>query len=375
MQSPSHPSGTRPIASPIRVLHCIPTLTIGGAETQLKLLAPRLAADPAFEIGVFGRFADADLQALTASGVRCFPLHSRGNYDPAILTTLVRTLRTWRPTVIQTWLTQMDILAGSAALLGRIPWIIAERSSPLAYPPSFRNRLRRWLGQHASLVANAPQGLDVWPDHRSRQVIANGVDFASLREGRGQASDNAASPRAAFNIVTISRLVREKNVETLIRAIALARDSVPDIQLTVVGDGPDRARLESLVVEQDLVRHVTFVGFQTEPVAWLRSADAFASASLFEGHPNAVTEAAATGLPTILSDISMHRSLMMDAALYAQTENPVVFAGHFISLANDPAERAAIVDRADRVIERFDIDLVTAKYAALYRHLATQRSA
>jgi glycosyltransferase involved in cell wall biosynthesis len=229
--------------------------------------------------------------------------------------------------------------------------------------------LRQLVGQRAVVVANAPQGLDVWPEHDDAQVIGNGIDFQSIASvPRGQMSDIEPF-RGRIGIVTLSRLIEDKKIDTLISAIGIAKPAVPNIRLIVIGDGPDRERLEKLVLARDLNDHVVFEGLRTHPLEWLRSAHMFASASLFEGHPNAVTEAAASGVPTILSDITMHRSLMGNAALYAPPGDASAFAAHFVMLARDPVARDEISAAGRDAVARFDIDAIAACYIALYQRL------
>jgi len=370
MQLPfdSFDTGEAPSVRPIRVLHCIPTLAVGGAETQLRLLAPRLAAR-GISVAIFSRFADGDVKALTTDGVTCFPLNSTSNYDPSIIFALHGAVRRFRPAIIQTWLTQMDIVGGVAARAFGIPWIISERSSPPGYPPILKNKLRQWLGRRATICANAQHGLDVWPRNADRDVISNGIDLAAVAAVSQSIHAHAGSLRDTVDVITVSRLAPEKCVDVLIAAIALARSHVPNIRLVVVGDGPERGGLEALAAENDLADHVVFTGFQSSPIEWMRSAHMFASASRFEGHPNAVTEAAAAGIPTILSDIVMHRTLMGNAARYAAPHDASSFANHFIDLSKNYESRNAIAKAARQAVGRFDIDAITSRYIELYQRL------
>lgn len=355
-------------APPIRILHCIPTLDIGGAETQLRLLATRQARQ-GLDVAIFGRIADTDVAALRTQRVSCFPIAAHGNHNPAIPMDLLRVVRQWRPTIIQTWLTQMDILGGMIARTFGIPWIVAERSSPMNYASSAKNRLRQYLGRGAVVVANAPHGLEVWPNHDNSRVIGNGIDFSVLTSRTGNVLREQPPFADHTSLVSVSRLVPEKNVDTLIAAVAIARPVVPDLHLVIVGDGPEKARLENLVRSRGLGAAVSFAGYRSPAIDWIRAADIFVSASLYEGHPNAVTEAAALGVPTVLSDIPMHTSLMGDGARYAGIHDAEAFAGHIVTLARDEAARAILVEQSGRIVGRFDVDAIVIEYAALYSEL------
>lgn len=106
-------------------------------------------------------------------------------------------------------------------------------------------------------------------------------------------------------VVTVSRLVPIKNVPLLVNAFALARKTLPDLHLIIVGEGPERERLDAEVRALGLGEAITFAGYvpQQETPGWYRSADVFALTSDFDNSPNVVLEAMATGLPIVATDV------------------------------------------------------------------------
>ena len=72
-------------------------------------------------------------------------------------------------------------------------------------------------------------------------------------------------------------------------------------RLTLVGDGPERQALESLATDAGLRDCVRFEGFRSDPLVFMRRASIFALPSRFEGMPNALLEAMAAGLPSVVS--------------------------------------------------------------------------
>lgn len=358
---------------PVRVLHCIPTLGGGGAEAQLRLLAPRLVALGA-SVAVFGRLTEADATILRAQGVVPFFIRSRGNHNPAIMLELLRTVRTFRPTVLQTWLKQMDIMGGAFALAGRIPWILSERSAAAAYGGGGKDRLRQALGRRANLViANSLSGTDYWARARKTIVIGNGVDLPALRAASGGPPPDAGLLEGRRTIVSVGRLIPSKGLHVLIDAIALARRSLPDIRLLLVGEGPELRTLRDRVAELDLDGHVHFAGFQRDPRPWLRSAEVFISMSRYEGQPNAVMEAAACGTPMILSDIAEHRLLIGDAAVYVPLNNVAVCADQLVSVMQSSEMRALLAAAGERKVAGLGADATADRYIAVYRCLSSKR--
>ena len=121
----------------MRILHLIPTLHGGGAERQLVYLAAGLRA-LGCDVHVGLQQGGTNLARLEAAQATVHQLNTRGNYDPRILPAIVRLIRRVRPDVVQTWLMQMDVAGGAAALLTGTPWIVSERSSGPRTPVSNR---------------------------------------------------------------------------------------------------------------------------------------------------------------------------------------------------------------------------------------------
>ena len=147
----------------MKVLHCIPTLSSGGAERQLSLLAPAQRAHGIDAHIAFVR-AGAHYERLARSGVPLHHLHARSNHDPRIATQLWSVVSDVRPDIVHTWLPMMDLMGGSIALARRVPWVLSERSNAEAYVERFKDRvLRNRLGRWAdAVVANSNGGAQVW---------------------------------------------------------------------------------------------------------------------------------------------------------------------------------------------------------------------
>ena len=137
------------------------------------------------------------------------------------------------------------------------------------------------------------------PDERIR-VIPNGVDLADHRpasaDERRRLRDELGLP-AGFLGTFVGRLHPVKDVDTLLAATA----RVPEISLLVVGDGPDRGRLEAKAAQLDVSDRVIFHGQSRRVPDILRASDAFVLSSRGEGMSNALMEAMASGLPCLAS--------------------------------------------------------------------------
>ena len=105
------------------------------------------------------------------------------------------------------------------------------------------------------------------------------------------------------SVITIARLIPLKGVDGLIRTIArLHEDGVP-AHLWIVGDGPERTRLEAQARQSDSLQRIHFTGYieHKQAMKYLKAADVFALFSTTEGLPHVVLEAMAAGTPVVAS--------------------------------------------------------------------------
>ena len=178
-------------------------------------------------------------------------------------------------------------------------------------------------------------------------------------------------PADAFNILFVGRLAPEKELPSLLAALARLTLSVPNAMLTLVGDGPDRQDLIELAGNLRIDSRVRFVGRQTvdEVRAWLQASDVFALVSSLEGLPVSLVEAMSAGLPSVVSDIPANAQLIytkVHGLRVALRDEPAI-ANALQRLWQDPVLRADMGAAArSRVLERFSTDPVLSRYEELF---------
>jgi len=300
---------------PLRVLFVVPDLAVGGAERHVTTLLPRMNrtrfAPQALCIGDPGAlFPD-----LVAAGVPARALGRAKAQAPLALFQLVAEMRRERPDVVIVRGYSAEGLGRVAAVLARVPCVIVWVHNHGDTAP--RGLLRRiadrcldritdaYYGVAQAQAAYLTDGLGHPPE--KIEIIHNGVDLSGF--------DPEAEPdwalarqlgvRPGERVVGIVAALRpEKDHALLLRAMRSIVDAEPATRLLVIGDGPERSRLEKLVAELGLTGHVTFTGARHDVAALLALLDVFAlSSHSVECFPMALLEAMAAGRPAVCTAV------------------------------------------------------------------------
>jgi glycosyltransferase involved in cell wall biosynthesis len=145
-------------------------------------------------------------------------------------------------------------------------------------------------------------------------------------------------------LVAIGRLTPQKDMATLLEAMALVR-SRHKARLLILGDGPLRMALEQQRKRLGLDEVVQFVGFAAHPAAYLARARLFVLSSRWEGSPNALTEALALGCPVVATDCPHGpRELLRDGALgrLVPVGDVTTLAGAISTALGETVDRSAL---------------------------------
>jgi glycosyltransferase involved in cell wall biosynthesis len=361
----------------LKVLHCIPGMGGGGAERQLAHLAKPLIAR-GWEVHVALVAGGPNLPRLQSSGAIVHGLNSMTSYDPRLAWQLASLIRRIKPDVVQVWFVQMEVLAGLVSTLFHVPWILSERSSILAYPATWKNRLRVAIARRAdAIVSNSAGGDAYWSERAGpdvqRFVIPNGIPMEEI-EG-APAGVPAALPLQAGQrlVLSIGRFGPEKNVDRVFVAFRQIVERPGTIGV-MCGDGPLRAEICERIAQGGLDGRIFAPGYVAEIWPLLTRADVVVAAGLFEGRPNSVLEAMAAGRPLVVSDIPAHREILDEAsALWVDAGDAAAIADAVKNVLDDPAgaERRAVAARSR--VAQWSMAAAAAKYDSVYRLVLSRR--
>jgi glycosyltransferase involved in cell wall biosynthesis len=236
-------------------------------------------------------------------------------------------------------------------------------------------RLRRWIvtRRAACIVAVSTEmarGLEaVGIEPEKIVMIPNGIDIASTNDNYDRLAlktallGNADLPVVLF----VGRLVEEKGVERLLKVWA-AMPCHENLRLFIVGDGPLKEGLEAMAGRLNLRSSVWFLGQQAEVAKFYAMADVFTLPSLTEGMSNALLEAMAAGLPTVVSDVGGNKDVVEDreSGFLVEWEDTLSCVEVLTTLLADPDLRQRVGSAAKRRARAFDLGHIAHRYQQLY---------
>jgi glycosyltransferase involved in cell wall biosynthesis len=359
------------------VLHCIPGMGGGGAERQLSYLAGGMTAI-GWDVAVALVTGGPNLDRLRANGAVVHQLEARHNHDPRILWALLRAIDRSKPDIVHVALLQMEILGGLAAELKGIPWVFSEHSSERAYPQTVKNRLRVWIADHAdAVISNSHAGDAYWATRLDarvpRFVVPNVVPIEEIDRVEAATPERTGLDPAEKLVLFVGRFSAEKNLEVLVGALRRVT-AEQNVVAVLAGTGPEETAIKRLVGDLGLRDRVRTPGYLDGIWAWIKRADVLASISLFEGRPNAVLEAMASGCPLVVSNVSAHREMLDDeSARFVDPDDAEAVADALLDVLRDPVAAHARALCARRRAETWSVMNVVREYDRVYRRIIERR--
>jgi len=198
------------------------------------------------------------------------------------------------------------------------------------------------------------------PYGRKAIRIDNAIDSSFFSRGRGQ--------RVRGRMITVGRLVANKNVKVLLEVFAIARAQRSDLTLSVVGDGEMRGELEEHARRLEIGDWVKWLGEidNQSLVEELSSAEIFLSAATHEAFGLALLEAMAAGCVPVVNDIEAFRDVVEDGrdGFLANYANAAEAASALLRLCESPLD--PLSSKARRKASLFDWDRVIEKFERVY---------
>ncbi len=367
---------------PIPIVYIIVELDIGGAQQVLLRLLQgidRQRFSPRVACFYNGKAAIA--QAIIKMDIPVHDLRMNSPIGIGGLARLYHLLRNTSPVILHTWMFHANLSGRIIGRMAGVPVIITSRRN-MNIGGTWRECLNRWtakLDQKVVAVCESARQEEIRQAKISPQkviTIHNGIDsqiyLPPTSEERARIRQSFDLSDKEFVVGSVGRLHLQKGHHYLIEAFAQMISKVPEARLLIVGDGELRETLERQVRQDGLEGKVIFTGSRSDVPSIMKALDIFVLASLWEGEPNVVLEAMATGLPVIATSVGGAPELVIhgETGLLIPSRDPSALLEALLALKNSP-ELCSRMSRAarQRTIELFSVERMIQQTQNLYEEL------
>lgn len=303
----------------------------------------------------------------------------RAIYYPRILFALVKMINRIKPDIIMgTMLRPNELLTLAALFFNRsIKLILRESANHLVTEYSWLERkyIRFMYGKIADCTVALSWGVkenmvnNFGIEPSNIRVIYNPVDIEYIEQ---QMSKNVPElETSAIKLVSIGRLVKEKDQKTLIKAIAIIKKYI-SCKLYLLGKGELEKELKELVHSLALDEEIIFMGFQSNPYAFLAQCDLFILSSEREGFGHVIVEAMAAEVPVISTACNYGPIEIIDDnfnGILSPVGNAEELAKHILDLVSDRKKMHQLKIHGKERARDFSVKKIVAQYEALFEKL------
>ncbi len=342
--------------------HYVRDLTLGLSKCGFCVEAACLAGS--------GPVADQ----LMKEGIATHCLGAKGAWDFSVLFRLARIIRRFQPHILHSSLVHANFAARVAGKCCGVPHGVATihtAEQGKRWHFLLENLLCRWsdttvcvsrsVFDYMSKTAHIPSG--------RMKVIANGIDIRRFIDAQPLDLTPYGIAFDAVKLIFVGRLDPVKNLDVLLRAfVGLEGNPV----LIIVGDGPEREKLERLCRELGLTSKVHFVGRQQNIEQWLKAVDIYVQPSRWEGMSLSALEAMASGLPVLAGRVSGLIDLIdhKENGILVDPHNPAEIRSYMRLLVKNGQLRCQLGQNAKRKVGKsFSHELMLKHYIKLYHGL------
>lgn len=330
---------------------------------------------------------NAFVSAARGQGLGVDVIPERRRFDLSILPALRRVVEARSPDIVVSHSVKSHFVLWRTRVWQKYPWV-AFHHGYTATDRKMRvyNRVDRWslpaadrlitvchafARELASKTGVARESIFVQHNAIRPNQSANATDAAFIRSKFGIASDERI-------VLSVGRLSREKAHIDLLSAFKRLRETNPELncKLIIVGDGPERARLEAVAESLGCKDRVVFVGQVSDVCPFYAAADVFALPSHTEGSPNVLLEAMAAELPVVATRVGGVPEMVENnkSALLVPANDPSSLAASIARVLTDRELAQRLTTNAAMLVDtRYTPDNYVRSLVGIYREVVDVR--
>jgi len=257
------------------------------------------------------------------------------------------------------------------SLLFKVPYVVTRRiDNPLK---------NKWLSKKAYEKAGALVGLSneivlqIKKKHPTKLIYKIPSSPVSYDHQLAEVATIRQKFENKFIVIQASNLLKHKgHITTLDAALLLLKKKKNNIQIVILGDGPERESLEKIKKDNSLT-NVSFMGKQLSMGNWFKAADLFIHPSYSEGLGSVILEAINENLPVVgsnaggIPDIIDHN----ESGLLVEKEDAEQLANAIISIASDAILKSNLMEGGRKKLAEFSIQKTSQSYKGVYQRLVS----
>jgi GalNAc-alpha-(1->4)-GalNAc-alpha-(1->3)-diNAcBac-PP-undecaprenol alpha-1,4-N-acetyl-D-galactosaminyltransferase len=358
----------------MRIAFILPTFAAGGAERVANLLC-NYWAEQGHDVTAltFEGAGDEQIYALDkrVALVGIDALNRSRGVASRVLTNARRVfrlraeLKAFGPDAVVAFTTEANVVAICSAMWLGVPVVVSERNQPdRPGLGRFTRAARRLSYPLATALVVQTAAIAEWSRARFAipvHVVPNPVRLASWVEV-------PRTERATKQIVAAGRLVPQKGFDVLIASFAALADAFPDWRLVIYGEGVQREGLEAEARRHALGERIALPGIRKDMPAALAAADLFVLSSRYEGYPNVLLEALASGCAVVATDCPGATAEILEGGKYGllvEPGNVTALTAALERMMSDETLRRRFAAQAREAVSALDVGTVGRRWLEL----------
>lgn len=347
----------------VKIAICVPTTSLGGAETMAAQLAKALNKD-LFDVSFITNHSLSKTRVLdivtSDSNIKIYSLNEDAGMSLRARKKMMRILKQINPDVIHTHLHSYPYVM-TYAIKHHIPIIHTMHNMPIFESKKLGRIILKFLFKHKFAI---PVGISNIISEQIKELyhvpsytIYNPVDVSKF--------DIKKDKQKQFTFITIGRMSEQKNQQLLLKSFRILVNNYKNVKLIFVGDGVLKDDLLKLTNDLKLNDYIEYVGNVNDVENYLKIADAFVLSSIYEGLPMTILEAMAASLPIISTNVGGVKDIVTNNGILVKVdENDLAKA--MLSLIENEKLCNEFKNNSYENAKNYDLSKIVKEYEELY---------